>query len=101
MVYYSRNSFAGGGRMPSLRTLRLSRMLSQRDLAREAQVAPKTVVDLELGRIEPRLQTMRKLAAALGVEPLEVDEFQKAIEEKVAAQGVPRRRSAAGGNSTG
>jgi hypothetical protein len=28
---------------------------------------------------------MRKLAAALRVEPLEIDEFQKAIEEKVAA----------------
>ena len=35
--------------------------------------------------MEPRLKTMRKLAAALGVEPLEVDEFRQAIEEKVAA----------------
>jgi transcriptional regulator with XRE-family HTH domain len=71
--------------MPSLRTLRLSKVLSQRDLAREAGVTQKTIVDLELGRIEPRLLTMRKLAAALGVEPLEIDEFRQAIEEKVAA----------------
>jgi DNA-binding XRE family transcriptional regulator len=60
-------------------------MLSQRDLAQEAGVTQKTIVDLELGRVEPHLQTMRKLAAALGVEPLEVKEFRKAIEEKVAA----------------
>jgi DNA-binding XRE family transcriptional regulator len=60
-------------------------MLSQRDLAAEARVAPKTIVDLEFGRVEPHLQTMRKLAAALGVEPLEVDEFRQAIEVKVAA----------------
>jgi DNA-binding XRE family transcriptional regulator len=59
--------------------------LSQRDLAREAGVTQKTIVDLELGRIEPRLQTMRKIAAALGIEPLEIDEFRKAIEVKVAA----------------
>jgi DNA-binding XRE family transcriptional regulator len=69
----------------SLREVRLRRMLSQRDLAREAGVAPKTVVDLELGRVEPRLQTMRKLAAALGVEPLKIDEFARAIEAKAAA----------------
>jgi DNA-binding XRE family transcriptional regulator len=69
----------------SLRSLRLSRMLSQRDLARQAGVTQKTIVSVELGRLEPRLKTMRKLAAALGVEPLEVEEFQKAIEEKVAA----------------
>jgi DNA-binding XRE family transcriptional regulator len=71
--------------LPSLREIRLNRMWSQRDLAQQARVAQKTIVDLELRRIEPRLLTMRKLAAALGVEPLEVDEFRKAIEEKVAA----------------
>jgi transcriptional regulator with XRE-family HTH domain len=71
--------------MPTLRELRLGNTLSQRDLAREAGVTQKTIVDLELGRVEPHLKTMRKLAAALGVDPLEVEEFQKAIEEKAAA----------------
>ena len=71
--------------MPALRDLRLKKLWSQRDLAAEADVARKTIVDLELGRIEPRLLTMRKLAAALGIEPLEVDEFRQAIEEKAAA----------------
>jgi hypothetical protein len=31
------------------------------------------------------LQTMRKIAAALGIEPLEIDEFRNAIAVKVAA----------------
>lgn len=71
--------------MTSLREIRLSRVWSQRDLAAQAGVAQKTIVDLELGRIEPRLQTMRKIAAALGVDPLDIEEFRLALEEKVAA----------------
>ncbi len=71
--------------MPTLRELRLARALSQRDLAAEAGVTQKTVLNLELGRKEPLLQTIRKLSAALGVEPAEVDEFRRAIEEKAAA----------------
>lgn len=71
--------------MPTLRDLRLARALSQRDLAARAGVAPKTVVDLEMKRQEPRLRTIRRLAAALGVEPADVDEFRQAIEAKAAA----------------
>ena len=68
--------------MPTLREIRLSQTLSQRDLALKAGVAPKTIVDLELGRQEPQLRTIRRLAEALGVEHRDVDEFQRAIEEK-------------------
>ena len=71
--------------MSTLREMRLSQALSQRDLAQKAGVAPKTIVDLELGRQEPRLRTMRRLAEALGVNVIDVDEFRQAIEEKVAA----------------
>jgi len=71
--------------MKSLREVRLRQTLSQRDLAEKAGVAPKTIVDLELGRNEPRLRTMRLIAQALGVEVAEIDEFRQALEEKVAA----------------
>jgi transcriptional regulator with XRE-family HTH domain len=71
--------------VPTLRETRLKQALSQRDLARKAGVAPKTIVDLELGRQEPRLRTIRRLAEALGVNVVDVDEFRQAIEEKVAA----------------
>ena len=74
-----------GKPMPTLRELRLANLLTQRELARAACVTQKTIVDLELGRVEPHQSTMRKIAAALRIEPLEIDEFQKAIEEKVAA----------------
>ena len=71
--------------MPTLREIRLSQALSQRDLAQKAGVAPKTIVDLELGRQEPQLRTIRRLAEALGVNVMDVDEFRQAIEEKIAA----------------
>jgi transcriptional regulator with XRE-family HTH domain len=71
--------------MPTLREIRLGQALSQRDLAKKAGVTPKTIVDLELGRHEPRLRTIRTLAEALGVHPQDIDEFRQAIEEKVAA----------------
>jgi transcriptional regulator with XRE-family HTH domain len=52
-----------------LRELRLERVLSQRELAERAGVSPKTVLDVETGKIRPHPATLRKLAAALGVEP--------------------------------
>jgi transcriptional regulator with XRE-family HTH domain len=54
--------------MHVLRTLREERFLSQRELARRARVSPKTVLDIELGRVTPYGVTVRKLAAALEVD---------------------------------
>jgi len=54
-------------RRVGLRELRLQRVLTQRELAAKANVAPKTVVDIETGKIRPHPTTLRKLAAALGV----------------------------------
>jgi transcriptional regulator with XRE-family HTH domain len=71
--------------VPTLRETRLNQALSQRDLALKAGVAPKTIVNLELGRHEPRLRTIRHLAEALGVDVDHVDEFRQALEEKAAA----------------
>ncbi|MDQ3692781.1 MAG: helix-turn-helix domain-containing protein [Chloroflexota bacterium] len=68
-----------------LRALRIARALSQRDLAERAGVTQKTVLDLELGRQEPRLRTIRRIATAFGVEPAEIDEFREALETKAAA----------------
>ena len=75
--------------MPTLREVRLRRFWSQRELAKRAGVAQRTIVEAELGRQVPHLATMRKLAEALGVDPIEVDEFraavEAAVEEKAAA----------------
>jgi transcriptional regulator with XRE-family HTH domain len=57
-----------------LRELRLERVLSQRELAERAGVSPKTVLDVETGKIRPHPATLRKLAAALGVDPSALSE---------------------------
>ena len=73
--------------MPSLRELRAARLLSIRELAHRAQVAPSTIYLIEAGRTTPRPRVIRQLAAVLGVEPTAVDEFRQAIER--AAQHRP------------
>ncbi len=64
-----------------LRQLRRARAWSMRDLAREAGVMPLTISELERGVRKPQPRTIRKLAAALGVEPIEIigDELAQAV----------------------
>ena len=50
-----------------LRAWRAARELSQVALAEKAGVVPVLVARLELGQTDPRLATLRKLAAVLGV----------------------------------
>ena len=69
--------------MPTLRELRIRRLFSLRALAKRAEVAQRTIVEAEAGRRVPQLGTMRKIAAALEVDPLEVDEFRTAIEDAI------------------
>jgi transcriptional regulator with XRE-family HTH domain len=60
---------AEGVPMHKLRGLRLERALSQAALAREAGLDTATVNRLELGRRPASLTTVRKLSAALKIEP--------------------------------
>jgi DNA-binding XRE family transcriptional regulator len=66
----------------TVRGLRARRMHTIRSLSAAAGVAQKTIVDIEAGRLTPQFGTMRKIAAALGVEPTEVAEFVTAIEAR-------------------
>jgi len=68
---------ASGGR--SLRDLRADRMLSMRELASLAGVAPSTIYLIEVGRSTPRLSVIRRLSVALEIDPLAVTEFRRAI----------------------
>lgn len=53
-----------------LRHARLRRSLSQTELAERSGVSPITIARIESGvRKEPHPRTIRKLAAALGVDP--------------------------------
>jgi transcriptional regulator with XRE-family HTH domain len=64
----------------SLRQLRRERAWSTRELERHAGVAHQTVISAEAGK-PLRLATIRKLADALGVRPMEVAEFARIIAE--------------------
>jgi transcriptional regulator with XRE-family HTH domain len=77
--------------MPTLRAVRRGKLISIEDLAELAGVSTKTIVEIELGRSTPRLRTIRKLSAALDVDPASVDEFVAAIAEG----GDPTKKLAA------
>ena len=55
-----------------LKQLREDRVLSQRELAREAGLAQGTVWRLENGFEQAHPRTIRKIAGVLGVEPKEL-----------------------------
>ena len=74
--------------MATLRETRIRSLLSLRELASRADVAQRTIVEAEAGRQVPRPSTIRKLAAALGVEPTEIDEFRAAIDAAVEGKGA-------------
>ncbi len=61
-----------------LRRLRRERALSQQDLSAATGVAQATLSDLERGKRGARASTVRKLAAALGLEPRELMEEERA-----------------------
>jgi transcriptional regulator with XRE-family HTH domain len=52
-----------------LRELRRARALTQEELAEKAGVSPSTIVDIERGKHEPQIRTLRKLARALDTTP--------------------------------
>jgi transcriptional regulator with XRE-family HTH domain len=55
-----------------LRAVRERRLMTQDELAAKAKVAQTTISAIEQGKQEPRVTTVRKLAAAMGVEPEEL-----------------------------
>ena len=66
--------------MTNLRAARLRALLSIRQLARRAGVAPTTIYLLETRRRTPQLLTVLKLSRALGVAPADIEEFGPALE---------------------
>ena len=58
--------------MQKLKRLREDKVLSQRELARMANLAYATVWRIENGYPDARTSTIRKIAEVLGVEPREL-----------------------------
>ena len=70
----------GWGGMTTLREARLQRLLSIRQLARRAGVAPTTIHLAETRQRAPQLLTIYKLSQALGVDPGDIEEFRPALQ---------------------
>lgn len=84
--------------MPSLRTVRRNQLLSQRDLAKKAQVTPSTIYLIEAGQTRPRLKIMRKICEALALAPQEITEFriELGLEPVAATSDIPTEQRLAG-----
>jgi DNA-binding XRE family transcriptional regulator len=57
-------------------------MLSTRDLAKNAGISDKTLIQIELGRQRPQWRTMRALCKALDVQPRDVAEFAAVMDSE-------------------
>lgn len=71
----------------NLRRLRLERLLSQADLAERSGVAESTINRLEQGKEAARFVTVRKLGAALGVDPRQLLDTSAGETGKLEAEG--------------
>ncbi len=60
-------------KMPTLKELRLNRLLSQAKLSKLSGVSRTTIVALENNQHPPQPLTIHKLAKALGVNPTDID----------------------------
>ncbi len=66
-----------------LKELRIKNLHSVRGLAKEAGVAERSIRAIESEEWRPSLATIRKLSEFFAIDPMEVDEFKEAIEEKL------------------
>jgi transcriptional regulator with XRE-family HTH domain len=55
-----------------LKNLRIRRALTQQELAERASISTNTLNRIELNKAEPHMSTLRKLAKALDVDPIEL-----------------------------
>ena len=64
----------------NLREARVEKLYSLRELAKVAGVSTATLFDAESGKRMPNFNTIRRIALALDIAPLDVEEFKAAIE---------------------
>jgi transcriptional regulator with XRE-family HTH domain len=83
--------------MAGLAAYRRAAGLTQRELSERAGVACSTIEEIEMShRMAMRNSTMRKLAAAVGVQNLlQIDEFAAAIKLPKRRRGPPKPKARA------
>jgi len=70
----------------------MARLLTIRELAQRAEVAPSTVYLLEAGRSRPTFRVIRQLSTALAVAPETIDEVSDVVWLPDAAAAVEPER---------
>lgn len=63
----------------TLKRARIARLMTVRGLAAAAGVSTHTVHEVETGKRSPRFGTIKRLSAALGVDPADVVEFRAVL----------------------
>ena len=71
--------------MDDLKALRRRQFLTQKELAERVGVTYQTIQAWEGGKSQPRLRHIPKLAAALGIEPAQVQAMFEAVGNAQAA----------------
>src|SRR5689334_12313847 len=69
-----------------LREARQRKFFSVRELAKAAGVAPATVAETEAGRRIPSFTSARKIAAALGCNPMDIEEFAARLDAELGGK---------------
>ncbi len=87
--------------MKGLREHRLERLESIEALAKAAGVSTKTVSDVELGKVRPKLRTIRRLTEALGVSAGDVAEFAAVIRRGATGDDSGPSHGETGGTEAG
>jgi transcriptional regulator with XRE-family HTH domain len=59
---------------------RMDKLVGVNELAARSGVSKTTIINIEHGRATPRIETIRRLSLALDVEPRQVTEFAKVLE---------------------
>lgn len=68
--------------MKSLQAVRAEHLMTTRDLAEASGVSRSTIYLYEHGKVVPRFGNIKKICRVLDVDPNDVEEFAKAIEQK-------------------
>jgi transcriptional regulator with XRE-family HTH domain len=66
---------------PRIRDARERAVLSQGELAVKAGISQNALSQIETGKSQPRMSTIRKVAEALGIEPGRLMQDQRDLEE--------------------
>ncbi len=73
-----------------IKEIRKSRKLSQDELSEKIGIDPKHLSRIEVGRSFPSLDTLERIAKALGIDIKDLFEFMPYVKDKELTEGINR-----------